>query len=69
MLEIGPRLAVNITYEEAVMLAFCKGEGWRLPTWDEWLDDGMLENCWFVGRSNEYNNKLNVRLVRESDYA
>lgn len=68
MLEIGPRLAVGITYDEAVMLAFCKGEGWRLPTWNEWFDDDMLKHCWFVGGIDEY-EKLNVRLVRESDYA
>ena len=67
MLEIGPRLAVNITYEEAVMLAFCKGEGWRLPTWNEWWDDDMLKLCWFVDRKD--NDRFNVRLVRESDYA
>lgn len=69
MIEFGTRTNNRVTYDEAIMYCFCLGEGWRLPTWNEWLDDGMLENRWFVGRSNEYNNKLNVRLVRESDYA
>lgn len=68
MLEIGPRLAVGITYDEAVMLAFCKGDGWRLPTYNEWFDDGMLSVCWYTDRSSKYLT-LNVRLVRESDYA
>lgn len=68
MLEIGPRLAVGITYDEAVMLAFCKGDGWRLPTNKEWFDDSMLSDCWYADSSSEQLT-LNVRLVRECDYA
>jgi hypothetical protein len=64
MLEIGYKLESCVTYDEAVMLAFCEGDGWRLPTLSEWWHDSRLSGCWFTGRSTEYKT-LSVILVRD----
>jgi hypothetical protein len=38
MIEIGEETTSQMTHDEAVMYCFCLGDGWRLPTYDEYID-------------------------------
>jgi hypothetical protein len=36
MIEIGEQSEFKMTYDEAVMYCFCLGDGWRLPSQEEY---------------------------------
>ena len=36
MIEVGIKTTAFMTYEEAIVYCFCLGDGWRLPTHEEY---------------------------------
>lgn len=70
-IEIGGVLAQLISYDDALILAFVAGDGWRLPTHDEWNDHDRLSGFWFKDRPLHHTSvkgwtgKLGLRLVRD----
>jgi hypothetical protein len=59
-IEIAERSTEKLTYEEAVMYCFCLGDGWRLPSEEEYQsrDDEYerLHLCWFENDPIRLNN-------------
>lgn len=71
-IEFGPKLSGDATYDDALLLAFVAGDGWRLPTYDEWDVHEELSGYWFIDRplylkqaNIPWIGTFNVRLVRD----
>jgi hypothetical protein len=63
MIEIGEMSEFRMTYDDAVMYCFCLGDGWRLPTYDEYQDPLIYSECWSLDeRSNSLWHVTPVRL-------
>ena len=43
--EIGEKSKAKMSYADAVFYCFCLGDGWRLPTYDEYID--TLDIGWY----------------------
>jgi hypothetical protein len=63
MIEIGETSKTEMTYDEAVMYCFCLGDGWRLPTKEEYMHDLGFSMSWWKGVSS--NNTWYVTPVRD----
>lgn len=57
--EIGEKSKTKMSYADAVFYCFCLGDGWRLPTEEEYdlaLDEGWYDDeCWFQDDDSPYN--------------
>ena len=52
MIEIGEKSESYMLYEDAVLYVFCLGDGWRLPTQEEYYDKEFAprvkgQPCWY----------------------
>ena len=47
-IEIGERSKTTMSYNDAVLYVFCLGDGWRLPTQEEYYDEyhRINSSCW-----------------------
>lgn len=48
MIEIGQESEFEMSYDEAVLYCFLLGDGWRLPTKEEYYADRKFHNCWHL---------------------
>lgn len=48
MIEIGQKSEFELTYHDAVMYCFCLGDGWRLPTKEEYYAYRKFNDCWHL---------------------
>jgi hypothetical protein len=62
-IEIGVRSTTKMTYDDAVMYCFCLGDGWRLPTIEEF--DGNVNFVWNFNDQTNRNNRWHVIPVRD----
>jgi hypothetical protein len=53
MIEVGKKTECELSYEEAIMYCFCLGDGWRLPTKEEYCTVGSIYS-WYVGRGSTW---------------
>jgi len=67
MIEVGERSEQKVTYDEAVLYVFCLGDGWRLPTQEEYYGNMYINGSfsWYVGRDTASYNKWYVTPVRD----
>ena len=63
MIEIGRMSEFRMTYDEAVMYCFCLGNGWRLPTIEEF--DCNENFVWYLNDQSNRNNSWHVIPVRD----
>ena len=47
MIEIGQESEFEMSYNEALMYCFCLGDGWRLPTKEEYFDHAEFRDAWY----------------------
>jgi hypothetical protein len=49
MIELGPISEFEMSYNDAIMYLFCLGDGWRLPTYEEFRTNrrilGWYQEC------------------------
>jgi hypothetical protein len=60
-IEVG-KPAKPMTYDEAVFYCFCLGDGWRLPTGEEYMRLN-LQMCWWEGQRSLGESSLGEWLV------
>lgn len=64
MIEVGPRTNTQLTKSDAEFYCFCLGDGWRLPTYDEFYSIVGIVGCYdFFSDPNTV--KLFVTPVRD----
>jgi hypothetical protein len=63
MIEVGPRTNTQLTKADAEFYCFCLGDGWRLPTYDEYSVVGIVG--WYDFFSNPNTVKLFFTPVRD----
>jgi hypothetical protein len=54
-IEVGERSKTEMTYDEAVMYCLCLGDGWRLPTEEEYYED-YVPMGWFLNEPSGQGN-------------
>ena len=62
-LEMGRSLDSKVSYDDARLYIFTLGNGWRLPTHNEWILYSLFDAFWFADRAT--NLKFFVQPVRE----
>lgn len=65
MIEVGKKSEFEMSYEEAILYCFCLGNGWRLPTEEEYCTVAVGHNSWHVGRGSSSWHVTPVRDLKD----
>jgi hypothetical protein len=65
MIEIGETTNSRMTYADAVFYCFCLGDGWRLPSINEYHTHTMYADWCHDERASMHHHTLHVTPVRD----